>query len=101
VDRAIDDAGGGALPALVELAGGPEHVVTIADYQGAQETGVRMSGGANAKRAWYALGEIGELIDASRFTLPIAQTFPLEQIAEAQRLSEGGHVRGKLVLIVD
>jgi NADPH:quinone reductase-like Zn-dependent oxidoreductase len=101
VDRAIDDAGGGALPALVELAGGPEYVVTIADYQGAQETGVRMSGGANAKRAWYALGEIGELIDASRFTLPIAQTFPLEQIAEAQRLSEGGHVRGKLVLIVD
>jgi NADPH:quinone reductase-like Zn-dependent oxidoreductase len=101
VDRAIDDAGGGALPALVELAGGPEHVVTIADYQGAQETGVRMSGGANAKRAWYALGEIGELIDAGRFTLPVAQTFPLEQIADAQRLSEGGHVRGKLVLLVD
>ena len=101
VDRAIDDAGGGALPALVELAGGPEHVVTIADYQGAQETGVRMSGGPNAKRAWYALGEIGELIDAARFTLPVAQTFPLEQIAEAQRLSEGGHVRGKLVLLVD
>jgi NADPH:quinone reductase-like Zn-dependent oxidoreductase len=101
VDRAIDDAGGGALAALVELAGGPEHVVTIADYQGAQETGVRMSGGANAKRAWYALGEIGELIDAGRFTLPVAQTFPLEQIADAQRLSEGGHVRGKLVLLVD
>jgi NADPH:quinone reductase-like Zn-dependent oxidoreductase len=101
VDRAIDDAGGGALPALVELAGGPEHVVTIADYQGAQETGVRMTGGANAKRAWYALGEIGELIDAGRFTLPVAQTFPLQQIAEAHRLSEGGHVRGKLVLLVD
>jgi NADPH:quinone reductase-like Zn-dependent oxidoreductase len=46
VDRAIDDAGGGALPALVELAGGPEHVVTIADYEGAQSTGVTMSGGA-------------------------------------------------------
>jgi NADPH:quinone reductase-like Zn-dependent oxidoreductase len=100
VDCAIDDAGGGALPALVELAGGPEHVVTIADYQGAQETGVRMTGGADSKRAWYALGEIGELIDAGRFTLPVAQTFPLEQIAEAHRLSEGGHVRGKLVLLV-
>ena len=100
VDRAIDDAGGGALPALVELTGGPEHVVTIADYQGSQETGVAMTGGPDSKRAWYALREIGELIEAGRFSLPVAQTFPLEQIAEAHRLSEGGHVRGKLVLLV-
>jgi len=101
VDRAIDDAGGGALPALVELAGGPEHVVTIADHQGSQETGVAMTGGPDSKRAWYALREVGELIEAGRFSLPVAQTFPLEQIAEAHRLSEGGHVRGKLVLLVD
>jgi NADPH:quinone reductase-like Zn-dependent oxidoreductase len=100
VDRAIDDAGGGALPALVELAGGPEHVVTIADYQGAEETGVPVTGGAGSKRAWYALAEVGGLIDAGRFSLPVAQTFPLEQIADAHRLSEGGHVRGKLVLLV-
>jgi NADPH:quinone reductase-like Zn-dependent oxidoreductase len=100
VDRAIDDAGGGALPALVELAGGPEHVVTIADYQGAQETGVTMTGGAESKRAWHILGQIGELIEAGRFSLPVAQTFPLEQIAEAHRLSETGHVRGKIVLLV-
>jgi NADPH:quinone reductase-like Zn-dependent oxidoreductase len=101
VDRALDDAGGGALPALVELTGSPERVVTIADYQGAQETGVQMSGGPDSKRAWYALAEIGELIDSGRFSIPVAQAFPLEQIAEAHRLSETGHVRGKLVLIVD
>jgi NADPH:quinone reductase-like Zn-dependent oxidoreductase len=101
VDRAIDDAGGGVLPALVELAGGPEHVVTIADYEGAQNTGVTMTGGPDSQRAWYALDEIGELIDAGRFSLPIAQTFPLEQIAEAHRLSEARHVRGKLVLLVN
>src|ERR1700760_382201 len=101
VDRAIDDAGGGALSALVELAGGAEHVVTIADYQGSQETGVLMTGGAGSKRAWYALAEVAALIDAGRFSLPVAQTFPLEQIADAHRLSEGGHVRGKLVLLVD
>jgi NADPH:quinone reductase-like Zn-dependent oxidoreductase len=100
VDRAIDDAGGGALPALVELAGGPEHVVTIADYQGAQETGVAMTGGAESKRAWHILDEIGDLIEARRFSLPVAQTFAMEQIAEAHRLSETGHVRGKIVLLV-
>ncbi len=33
-----------------------------------------------------------------RFSLPVAQSFPFEQAAEAHRLSEGGHVRGKLVL---
>lgn len=101
VDRAIDDAGGGALPALVELAGGHEHVITIADYQGAQETGVTMTGGADSKRAWYALREIGQLIEAGRFSLAVAHTFPLEQIADAHKLSESGHVRGKLVLLVD
>jgi NADPH:quinone reductase-like Zn-dependent oxidoreductase len=101
VDRAIDAAGGGALPALVELTGSPERVVTIADFEGAQKTGVVVTGGPDSKRAWYALGEIGALIDAGRFSLPVAQTFPLDQIAEAHRLSETGHVRGKLVLLVN
>ena len=102
IDAAVDATGGGALPALVELAGGPEHVVTIADYAGAQATGVRFSAGADpgAVRAVHALSDIGELIEAGRFTLTVAQTFPLDQIAEAHRLSETGHVRGKLVLLV-
>ncbi len=100
VDAALDAAGGGALPALVELTGSPEHVVTIADYTGAQETGVRFSGGIGTERAVHALSEIGELIEAGRFSLPVAQTFPLDQISEAHQLSETGHVRGKLVLLV-
>jgi NADPH:quinone reductase-like Zn-dependent oxidoreductase len=101
VDAALDAAGGGALPALVELAGDPGHVVTVADYPGAQETGARFSGGPGTARAVHALADIGELIEAGRFTLPVAQTFPLDQIAAAHRLSEAGHVRGKLVLLVD
>ena len=35
VDAALDVAGSGVLPELIELAGGPEHVVTIADFGGA------------------------------------------------------------------
>jgi NADPH:quinone reductase-like Zn-dependent oxidoreductase len=101
VDRALDAAGGGALPALVELTGAPEHVVTIADYPGAEQTGVTFSGGPGAERAWYALAEVAALIEAGKFRLPVARTFPLAEIAEAQRLSETGHVRGKLVLTVD
>jgi NADPH:quinone reductase-like Zn-dependent oxidoreductase len=101
VDRALDASGGGALPALVELAGGPEHVVTIADYQGAQETGVPFSGGMGPERAWHALRDVGPLVEAGRFSLPVAQTFPLAQIADAHRVSETGHPRGKLVVTVE
>jgi len=101
VDRALDAAGGGALPALVELTGGSEHVVTIADFQGAEQTGVKATGGPGTERAWRALAAATELIEAGRFSLPVAQTFPLDQIAEAHRLSETGHVRGKLVLLID
>ena len=60
VDAALDVAGSGVLPELIELAGGPEHVVTIADFGGAQEHGVRLSSG-DAGRAVHALAEIGEL----------------------------------------
>ena len=100
VDAALDTAGRGALPGLVELAGGPEHVVTIADYAGAQETGARFSGGMGSERAVHALREIGPLIESGRFSLPVARAFALERIADAHRESEGGHVRGKLVLLV-
>jgi NADPH:quinone reductase-like Zn-dependent oxidoreductase len=99
VDRALDVAGSGVLPELIELAGGPEHVVTVADFRGAQEHGVRFSSG-DAGRAVRALGEIGELIESGRFSLPVARAFPLTEVAEAHRVSEQGHVRGKLVLLV-
>src|ERR1700733_12838648 len=99
VDTALDAAGSGVLPELIGLAGGPEHVVTIADFGGAKEHGVRFSSG-DAGRAVHALAGIGELIDSGRFSLPVAQTFPLAEIAEAHRVSENGHARGKLVLLV-
>ncbi len=99
VDAALDVAGSGVLPELIELAGAPEHVVTIADFGGAQEHGVRFSSG-DAGRAVHALAEIGELIESGHFSLPVARTFPLAGIAEAHRVSEDGQVRGKLVLVV-
>ncbi len=58
------------------------------------------SGGPGTPRAWYALGDVAQLIEDGRFRLPVAQTFPLADIAEAHRISETGHPRGKLVLIV-
>jgi NADPH:quinone reductase-like Zn-dependent oxidoreductase len=100
VDRALDAGPGGALPALVKLTDDPTHVVAIADYVGAQEAGVPFTGGG-ADGAWHALDEIGPLIEAGRFSIPVALTFPLEEIADAHRAGEAGGVRGKIVLLVD
>ena len=47
----------------------------------------------------HVLGEIGGLIESGHFTLPAIQTFPLTDVAQAHRVSETGHVRGKLVLL--
>jgi NADPH:quinone reductase-like Zn-dependent oxidoreductase len=99
-EAALNVAGSALLPELIEGARGPEFVVTIADFDGAQEHGVTLSSGDAAGRAVHALAEIGELIESGRLSRPVAQTFPLAEIAEAHRLSEDGHVRGKLVLLV-
>ena len=99
VDLALDVAGTGALPVLIELAGDAEHVITIADFDRAQKYGVRFSRG-DSGRAIHALGDIGALIESGRFILPSTRTFPLDEIAEAHRVGEKGHVQGKLVLEV-
>jgi NADPH:quinone reductase-like Zn-dependent oxidoreductase len=96
VDRAFDVAGHGAVPALIELTGSPERVVTIADAQ-AQQLGVTFTSGG-AQRSWEALGEAARLFEQGGFTMPVARTFPLADAPEAHRISEQGHVRGKLVL---
>lgn len=98
VDRALDVAGNGILPELVALAHGPEQVVTLADFAGAGQHGVRFSRGDDG-RALYVLGEIGELVTSGRFTLPSVQTFPLAEVAEAHRAGEAGRAVGKLVLL--
>jgi NADPH:quinone reductase-like Zn-dependent oxidoreductase len=98
VDFALDVAGSGVLPELIELAGGPDHVITVADFAGAQQHGVRFSRG-DSGRAIYVLSQIGDLIESGHFSLPVAQAFPLRDVAEAHRVGEAGQVRGKLVLV--
>jgi NADPH:quinone reductase-like Zn-dependent oxidoreductase len=101
VDAVFDAAGRGALPDLIEITGDAAKVITIADPQ-AEQYGVRYaSGRGSGDRAWHALPEAAELWEQGKFTMPIAQTFPLADGAQAHALSEEGHVRGKLVLLVD
>lgn len=46
----------------------------------------------------FHLDEIAELIEDGDVRVHIEEAFPLDQVADAHDLLEGGHVRGKLVL---
>jgi NADPH:quinone reductase-like Zn-dependent oxidoreductase len=98
-DLALDTAGRGALPDLIEITGGADRVVTIADYEAAKY-GVRLTGGGEG-RAVQALAHVAQLFEEGRFSLPVARTYALADAHQAHRASEEGHVRGKLVLLID
>jgi len=97
VDLALDTAGKGAIPDLIELTADPAKVATIADFTAA-ELGAKVTGGGDG-RAPGALEEAAALIEKGEFSLPVAQAFPFDRAGDAHRTSEGGHVRGKLVLV--
>jgi len=46
------------------------------------------------------LAEIASLCDAGQLKVHIEAVFPLQDVAQAHKLSEGRHVRGKLVLTI-
>ena len=96
VDGGVDTAGKGGVRDLIALTGDPASVVTIADFT-AGELGVHVTsgGGGQAQR----LAQIAELLAAGRLQLAVAGRYPLERIGEAYAESQGGHVRGKLVLV--
>jgi NADPH:quinone reductase-like Zn-dependent oxidoreductase len=96
VDAGFDTAGKGGVPALIELTGDPGKVVTTADFDAA-DLGVHVT---SKTSAWHALEEAAAFFEQGRFSLTVAQTFPLADAAEAHRLSETGMVRGKLVLLL-
>ncbi|MBO1418164.1 NADP-dependent oxidoreductase [Streptomyces sp. FH025] len=102
VDRVLDAAGqGGVLPLSIELTGSPDRVVTIADFAEAGKYGVRFTGGGEGEvyhqRAYAAALALHE---AGTLRLPLHRVLPLAEAAEAQRISEHGHLRGKVVLTV-
>ncbi|MDV9195325.1 NADP-dependent oxidoreductase [Streptomyces sp. Wh19] len=97
VDAAFDAAGKGSLPALVELTGGPDRVVTIADHRAA-EHGVRFAfAGPDAIRE--RLEQAAALVGNGELGLSVARTYSLSEAADAHRESAGGHVRGKLIIV--
>lgn len=90
----------GALPALVQIAGDPKRVMTISDFAAAKTLGVRSNLEEPGMRIRYdVLQEFAGLAAQGRFSIPIAQTFALDEWKTALSLSQGQHARGKLILL--
>ncbi|GII34772.1 NADP-dependent oxidoreductase [Planotetraspora mira] len=100
VDAVFDAAGFGALPDSIKLRGGTDRIVTIADM-GAQKLGVVMSPAASTTPEEVAAVIGAQLRGVADGTLRVRidEVLPLAEAAKAQQKSEGGHARGKLVLV--
>lgn len=98
VDAALDIAGSGILPELITITGDPSLVLTIADFAAGQY-GVKFSHGP-PKDLERVLAHIARLCTEGLFHLHIEHIFPLEQIAEALKVSAAGHVTGKLIISI-
>ncbi|MEJ7629455.1 MAG: NADP-dependent oxidoreductase [Nocardioidaceae bacterium] len=97
VDAALDIAGSGVIPELIELTGEPSKVLSIADFS-APEHGAQVSSTSTNAAAAYA--EAARLFTAGQLHLPVERTFSLEDAAEAQAASAAGHVAGRLIVTV-
>ncbi len=97
VDEVFDVAGKTPIEELVGLVTEPSKVLTIANFS-AGSAGVQVTAGGADSRSREALAEVADLLEQGKLVIKV-QTFPLDRAAEAYRISHGGHVRGKLVLI--
>jgi NADPH:quinone reductase-like Zn-dependent oxidoreductase len=99
IDAALDAAGRGSVPELIELTGSPDSVVTIADF-GASALGVRVSRGELGGEATgkHGLAVAATLFEEGRFHVPVQEAFPFEYAAEAHALATEGPRQGKIVL---
>jgi NADPH:quinone reductase-like Zn-dependent oxidoreductase len=58
-----------------------------------------VSSGGGDRRA--ALAEAARLFEAGQLHIPVANTFTLKEAPAAQTASQGGHVAGRTVIVID
>jgi NADPH:quinone reductase-like Zn-dependent oxidoreductase len=97
IDAVFDVAGHDVLADAIELRGGTDRIVTIADFVGAQKHGVVFTGGGGHDVP--DLTALAELVVSGELEVTVAATYPLADAAAAQAVVDAGHARGKVVLL--
>jgi len=96
IDAVFDAAGQSALDVSIELRGGTERIVTIADVR-AFELGIVFSG--SNRRFGAQLADYAQLVADNALGVRVAESFALADSGRAHELSETGHAGGKVVLV--
>jgi len=102
VDVALDTVGGDVTATLVPTLREGGAIVTIASAppeEAAAERGARAIMHVTSQSS-EPLTRIAELVVAGDVRIEISEVLPLDEVQRAHELSEGGHVRGKIVLTV-
>ena len=95
VSAATDLFGTEAAEAALALGVPPERISTIAAGPN-PPGGARATGGFDA--APDALAQVTDAILAGELTVPVAASFPVEEIRDAVTMQAGRHVHGKVVV---
>jgi len=98
VDAVLDASGRGEIPLSIELTGNPKRVLTLVAFDAA-ETGIQLHVGGAGSDLGDALRELVALTVEQQVTVPVVQTYPLAEVAQALRVSREGHVTGKIVVL--
>ena len=93
-----------AIDVSLALVPDRQRIATIAAAGRGLELGIRVLGGAPGADPGTEIREaariqLAALAGQGRLRVLVARTFPLEDVADAHRLSMGGHVAGKIALI--
>ena len=97
-DAFIDTFGGGYVDLAIELGVAPQRINTIIDYDAVQRLGVSAQG-THAIATAALLAELAGLVADRGLEIPIARTYPLDQVREAFRELEQRRTHGKIVLL--
>jgi NADPH:quinone reductase-like Zn-dependent oxidoreductase len=97
LDAFVDTYGSGYVDLAIELGVVPERIDTIIDYEAAARHGTKTDASAQGANA-AVMAELADLIVEGKLEVPIADTYPLDQVRDAYRELEQRHTLGKIVL---
>jgi NADPH:quinone reductase-like Zn-dependent oxidoreductase len=98
VDAFLDLVAGGYVQIALSLGVAADRIDTIADFEAVGKYGVKGDGNAVGASA-STLAELAADVAGGSLEVPIAATYPLEQVRDAYAELEQGHTLGKIVLL--